>query len=310
MKGSQALYGTFYGLNEGPFALVPDPRFLFLAARHREAFSVLRYGLTASRGFTLLTGDAGTGKTTLLRAVLAERGEASGYVLVSNPTLDRSEFYEVLAGGFELSDAARRSKTTFLAELDVRARGRAAHGVVTGLIVDEAQSLSDELLEEIRLLGNLMTPTANLLNIVLSGQPELGARLNQPSLRQLKQRMMLRCALVPLDLEETAAYMAGRLRIAGGSPVDTFTWESVVAVHELSEGLPRLINVLYENALIGGFAEQLKPVPVEIVEQVARDFDLRRDSRRGPPGSRTADGTRDSPGPQAPPEGSTDAPVL
>jgi general secretion pathway protein A len=269
------MYADFFRLNEPPFDLSPNPRFLFLAQPHREALSNLRYALAASRGFTLLLGDAGTGKTTLVRTALAELGTTSSrYAFVSNPTLGRAEFYELLAEAFSLSPEAGLSKTRFLMELQQQVESRRANGGLTGLVVDEAQSIPYELLEELRLLGNIETPTAKLLNIVLSGQPELADRLNEPSLRQLKQRIALRCELAPLTLEETAAYVSGRLRIAGGTPGEIFTRETVIAVHEGSGGIPRTINVLCDNALIGGFAAGVKPVPVEIVHEVCRDFDL------------------------------------
>jgi general secretion pathway protein A len=269
------IYGDFYGLRERPFDLTANPKFLYLAPRQQEALSNLRYGLTTPRGFTLLTGDAGTGKTTLVRAILGELDSSlSKYVLISNPTLRRREFYEHLVGELGLSNGASLSKTQFLSELHRDISERHAAGGVTGLIVDEAQSLPHELLEEIRLLGNIETPTAKLLNIVLAGQPELADRLNDPSLRQLKQRITLRCQLSPFSIEETASYMTGRLRIAGGSPADIFTREAVIAIHNASAGLPRTINVLCDNTLIGGFAAQLKPIPVQLVHDVCRDFDL------------------------------------
>ena len=269
------LYGPFYGLNEPPFDLTPNPRFLFLSTRQREALSNLRYGLATSKGFTLILGEAGTGKTTLVRTALAELGNTpSRYILVSNPTLGRGEFYELLAHEFGLSPEAHHSKTRFLAELQNEVEARFAAGGLTGLIVDEAQSMPHELLEEIRLLGNIETSTTKLLNIVLSGQPELAGRLNDASLRQLKQRVALRCELKPLSVDETAAYISGRLRIAGGSPGEIFTRESVIAIHHASAGIPRTVNVLCDNALIGGFAAQAKPISVDIVEDVCRDFDL------------------------------------
>lgn len=269
------MYEAFYGLSERPFDLSPNPRFLFLAPRQREALSNLRYGLSTPRGFMLLVGEAGTGKTTLVQAALADlRGSNSRFVLMSNPTLDRAEFYEFLGRGFGLSDAAMTSKTRFLSELQHELQERSAAGDLTGLIVDEAQSLPYELLEELRLLGNIETTTAKLLNIVLAGQPELADRLNESSLRQLKQRVTLRCELTAFDLEGTAAYIAGRLRIAGGAPDDVFTKESVAAIYQASGGLPRTINVLGDNAMIGGFAAQAKPIPVRIVEEVCREFDL------------------------------------
>ena len=272
---SGPLYGPFYGLTEAPFDLTPNPRFVFLTARQREVLSNLRYALATSKGFTLILGDAGTGKTTLVRTALAGIGDTpSRYVLVNNSTLGREEFYEFLAGEFGLSPGAATSKTRFLAELQQDVEARFAAGGLTGLIIDEAQSLPHELLEEIRMLGNIETPTTKLLNIVLCGQPELADRLNDVSLRQLKQRIALRCELTPLSLAETASYISGRLRIAGGAPSEIFTRDAVIAVFHGSLGIPRTINVICDNALIGGFAAQAKPVPVEIVEDVCRDFAL------------------------------------
>lgn len=270
------LYAGFYGLTESPFDLTPNPRFVFHSARHREVLSNLQYALTTSRGFTLVLGEAGTGKTTLVRTALSTLPiSTSRYVVISNPTLSRVEFYEYLAREFELSKAAYGSKTQFLAELQDSVEVRYSAGGLTGLIVDEAQSLPHELLEEIRLLGNIETPTAKLLNIVLCGQPELAERLNQSSLRQLKQRLALRCELLPFSLPETASYVAGRLRIAGGAPAEVFSRDAVIAIHEASSGIPRTINVIADNALIGGFAAQQKPVSAPIVEEIRRDFDIR-----------------------------------
>ena len=274
-RRDRPLYGGFYGLNEAPFDLTPNPRFLFLAPPHREALSNLRYALATSKGFSLILGEAGTGKTTLVRTALAGLVDSpSRYVMVNNPTLGRQEFYELLAGEFALSPAAAASKTRFLAELQKSVEARFAAGGLTGLIVDEAQSLPHVLLEEIRLLGNIETATTKLLNIVLCGQPELADRLNDTSLRQLKQRVALRCELRPLSLSETASYIAGRLRIAGGAPNRIFTRETIIAIYHGSAGIPRTINVLCENALIGGFAAGVKPVPLEIAQEVCRDFDL------------------------------------
>jgi type II secretory pathway predicted ATPase ExeA len=271
----QPIYGAFYGLAESPFDLTPNPRFLFLSERQREALSNLRYALATSRGFTLILGEAGTGKTTLVRTALAELGgSASRYVMINNPTLTRAEFCEHLAREFGLGEEAAVSKPRFLSALKRDVEARFAAGGLSGLIIDEAQSLPHELLEEIRLLGNIETATAKLLNIVLSGQPELADRLNDTGLRQLKQRIALRCQLGALNLQETAAYISGRLRIAGGSPSQIFTRETVVAIFETSSGIPRTINVLCENALLGGFASQIKPIPVDVIQEVCRDFDL------------------------------------
>jgi general secretion pathway protein A len=282
--GNVPLYEAFFGLRERPFDLVPNPRFLFLTEVQREVLSTLRYGLTGPGGITLLLGDAGTGKTTLVQAALASMGDGRVQcVLLSNPTLTRDEFYESLVAGFELGSEAKHSKASFLLALKLHAESRHAEGRMTAIMLDEAQSLPDELLEEVRLLSNMETSTAKLLNVVLSGQPELGARLNQQSLRQLKQRIGLRCALRPLSVSETASYLAGRLRIAGGSPADIFTREAVSAIYEVSGGIPRVVNVVAENALIGGFAAQVKPVPRAIIDEVTRDFDLRPGGGQAPP---------------------------
>ena len=269
------MYGDYYGLERAPFDLTPNSRILFLSSRQSEALANLRYALTSSKGFTLITGEAGTGKTTLARAALSELGDTlNRYALVSNPTLGRSEFYEFLAREFGLSKEAHTSKTQFLFELQQDVEARFAAGGLTGLIVDEAQSTPHELLEEIRLLGNIETPTTKLLNIILIGQPELADRLNQTSLRQLKQRIALRCELKALTLNETSGYIAGRLRLAGGIPEKIFTREAVMRIHESSAGIPRTINVLCDNSMIGGFAAQVKPIPVRFVEEVCKDFDL------------------------------------
>jgi type II secretory pathway predicted ATPase ExeA len=270
------MYRSFFGLRERPFNLVPDPRYLFMSTRQREAFSTLKYALTGPRGLTLLLGEAGTGKTTLVQAALFDGGGTNAQcVLLSNPTLTRNEFYEFLANAFGLRGEAARSKTEFLLGLRHHLEERQAQGLLTALVIDEAQSLSYELLEEVRLLSNMETQTEKLVSVVLAGQLELGDRLNDSRLRQLKQRIALRCELAPLELTETAAYIAGRIRIAGGSPAQIFTRDAVSVVFNGSGGVPRVINVICENALINGFAAQTKPVPKSIVEEVLRDFDLR-----------------------------------
>jgi general secretion pathway protein A len=268
------MYKAFFGLHERPFQLTSNQRFLVLNEPHREALATLRYGFSSSLGITLLLGEAGTGKTTLLRAALhAEQRPEHRYVVISNPTLSPAEFYEILCDKFGLPDAVG-SKARFLLafERDLLDRHRA--GGLTAIVIDEAQSLSRELFEEIRLLANLETATAKLVNVVLVGQQELAERLNDPSLRQLKQRIVLRCTLGPLDLPSTATYIAGRLRVAGASPGDVFTQDAVMAIFEASRGIPRTIGVICENALLAGFAAQTKPVVRSIVADVCRDLDL------------------------------------
>jgi general secretion pathway protein A len=273
------MYESFFGLRERPFDLLPNPRFLYLAARHREALSNLKYGLGGGRGVTLLIGEAGTGKTTLVQSVLAATDrDKIECVVLSNPTLTRLEFYEYLTAGFGLTAEAALSKTQFLFELQRHLEARHAAGKVSAILIDEAQSLPYELLEEVRLLSNTETATIKLLAVVLAGQPELTDRLNETRLRQLKQRISQRCDLRPLDIAETSAYIAGRLRIAGGEPAQIFTREAVLAIYEASRGIPRTVNVISENSLIGAFAAQVKPVSRAIVDEVCRDFDLQKPS--------------------------------
>jgi general secretion pathway protein A len=268
------VYEHFFGLRERPFDLAPNPRFLFLGPRHREALSTLKYGLEGPRGLTLLIGEAGTGKSTLLQAALAEIGtQKVECVLMSNPTLTRDEFIEFLSHAFGFGRIVA-SKTQFLLDFRRYVEERHRRGDLTAIIVDEAQSLPHELLEEIRLLSNIETTTTKLLSVVLSGQPELAQRLNRPEFRQLKQRIGLRCELTVFDFPETAAYVAGRLRIAGGAPIEIFTRDAVNAIHQGSGGIPRLVNVISDNALIGGFAAETRPVPRAIIDDVLRDFDL------------------------------------
>ena len=276
-KRSQLLmYEQFFGLRERPFELVPNPRFLYLSARQQEAVGNLRLGLHTARGLTLLLGEAGTGKTTIVQAVLGALDPATvEYVLLSNPTLTRAEFYESLAEGFALSAQAAYSKARFLTDFRERLEARHAAGLLSALVLDEAQSMSHELLEEVRLLSNIETPTSKLLNVVLAGQPELADRLNDPNLRQLKQRVSLRCELATLNFAETAAYIAGRIRIAGGEPAAIFSREAILAIHQCSRGVPRTINVICDNALIGAYASQVRPIVRSIVDDVCHDFDFR-----------------------------------
>jgi general secretion pathway protein A len=267
------MYESFYGLKARPFDLTSDPRYLFLTGKHREALSNLEYGISARKGITLLVGEAGTGKTTLIRAVLEAQRAQDGIVYLNNPTLTRDEFLEFLAMSFGLPQGAG-SKARLLSDLGRVLEERLAAGKVSALIIDEAQSLPGSLLEEVRLLTNMESATEKLLPLVLAGHPELGDQLNQAGLRQLKQRVALRCVLGALDLRETAAYIAKRIHVAGGEGPQVFTWEAVEAVHRHSQGIPRTVNVICDNALVSGFALEERPVGRETVLEVCRDFDL------------------------------------
>lgn len=268
------MYETFFGMRERPFDLTSSPRFLVMTDSHREAWRNLQYGIASRKGITLLVGEAGAGKTTVIRAAIGTQSTLVHTVYVNNPTLSRNEFIEMLAAKFELSERAAQSKAVMLAELERLLLERRARDETTVLVVDEAQSLSLELLEEIRLLANIETDNEKLLSVIIAGQPELADRLNAQELRQLKQRVALRCELRPLTHTETEAYVSGRIRAAGGVASQVFTREAVSLLYEAAHGLPRTINVLADNALLGGFAAGVKPVGRELVLEVCRDFDL------------------------------------
>jgi general secretion pathway protein A len=272
------MYEQFYGLKERPFELTPNPRYLLLTPMHQEALSSLEYAISARRGIAVLIGEAGTGKTTLLRKVL-EHGATSSttasgdaFVYLNNPALSRAEFFQLLGERFGLG--AGLSKLQLLRELESALVERHARGHVAALIVDEAQSMPHELLEELRLLANIESAAAQLLQLVLAGQPELGDRLNDPSLRQFKQRVAVRCRLMPFEARETLAYIDGRVRLAGGDPIQLFTRDAVIAVHHASSGIPRTISVICDDALLAGFAGDERPVDRATVEEVCRDLDL------------------------------------
>jgi len=268
------MYETFYGFRERPFDLTPNPRFLVMTDVHREALSTLEYGIASRTGITLLVGEAGTGKTTLIRTALERQPTRVHCVHLQNPALTRDEFVEMLALRFELSQQARASKTSLLVELERILRERAAIGESTVLLVDEAQSLPRDILEEIRLLANIETNDRKLLSVIMAGQPELTSVLNDESLRQLKQRVALRCELRPLSLQETAGYIAGRIRSAGGVGAQVFTREAVTLIYERSKGIPRTISVIADNSLVTGFAIGQRPINSATVSEVCRDLDL------------------------------------
>jgi len=269
------MYEDFFGFSKRPFDLTPNPKFLVLTDSHREALSNLEYGIASNKGVTLLLGEAGSGKTTVIRAALERQPQRVHCVHLHNPTLTREEFVHMLAARFELSDEARRSKATFLLELEALLKVRCERGEATVLVIDEAQSLPPDLLEEIRLLANIETNDVKLVTVIIAGQPELVDHLNNQSLRQLKQRIALRCELRPLTLQETAVYIAGRIRAAGGVDARVFTREAVELIHERSRGIPRTISVIADNALLGGFAAGQRPVNSQVVRDVCRDFDIR-----------------------------------
>ncbi len=268
------MYKQFFGLRENPFSVSPDPHFLFMTQHTQEALACLTYGIQCRRGFILLTGEVGTGKTTLLNKLLGwlhRQRVATSYVF--NPILEPSQFFDYMVADFGLR-CESKLKSQMLLRLNKWLLERYRLGGTAVLIIDEAQNLSPQMLEEIRLLTNLETSTEKLLQIVLSGQPELEAKLNKPELRQLRQRITLRCKTQPLTLEETHKYISTRLRVAGGNGHEIFSPEAVAAVYAYARGIPRVTNLLCEHGLIGAFAQGRKPVPVEVIQEAAREFQL------------------------------------
>jgi general secretion pathway protein A len=266
------MYERFYGLQERPFDLSPNPRFLCFTPQHREALAHLEYGLAGRPGVTVLVGEAGTGKTTLVRKALQASSEHATIVHLTNPTLTRAEFFDYLASSFGFSAEAGRSKIQFLRELETALNNNG--GPRLALVVDEAQSVPYELLEEIRLLTNADSSIGRSLAVVLAGQPELARRLDEARLRQLKQRVVLRCELTPLSLKDTAAYISARVRTAGGEAAQLFTRDAVVAIHQHSNGIPRVISVICDNALVNGFAADQKPVGAGTIHEVCKSLAL------------------------------------
>ena len=267
------MYRSFFGIRALPFGSSPDPRFLYVMPQIRETLACLQYGIAARKGFVVMTGEVGTGKTTLLKTVLStfSKGRVST-AFVFNPRLDVLDFLEFVLTDFGI-EPTNRTKSGMLIQLNRWLVERYRDHGVCVIVVDEAQNLSWELLEEIRLLTNLETSSEKLVQIVLSGQPELEEKLRNPVVRQLRQRVSLWCKTRALTAEETQAYVAERLHIAGASePV--LLPEAIELVHQYSRGIPRLINLICEHALISAYVEQVKPVPARIVEEVSSELDL------------------------------------
>lgn len=269
------MYKRFYSLQRNPFEITPDPAFLFPTPRHNEALASLYYGVTSHRGFVVLTGEVGTGKTLLLWSLigLLQRRDVA-FALVFNPSLSPLEFIRYIAGDLGLP-VAHKPKDELIHLLNAFLLQRHRQRLTTLLVVDEAHHLSAEILEEIRLLTNLETAQQKLLQIVLAGQPELDEKLDSFGLRQLKQRVALRCHLEALNLGETRRYMARRLQIAGASAESKiFSDPSIDVVFRHSKGIPRLINTVCENALLSGYAKRASVITPDIIEGVANDLRL------------------------------------
>jgi general secretion pathway protein A len=267
------MYIEFYGLKELPFALTPDPRFIFFTPSHTEVMANLHYGIESGKGLIVVTGEVGTGKTTMLRWVMQRLDRTVMVAYIFNPRLSITEFYQHLAKLFDIRNWETKSDLLF--ELGKVLSARHSRGLRTVLIVDEAHGLSPQVLEEIRLLCNFESDTAKQLQIVLTGQPELREVLNYPELRQLKQRVALRCEIKALpNVEETTHYIKSRLQVAGAAFTDIFSPGAVDYIFRCTAGIPRAINNLCDNAMLNGFAACEPVISRAIIEQVAETFDV------------------------------------
>lgn len=267
------MYAEFYGLKELPFALTPDPHFIYFTPSHTEVMANLHYGIESGKGLIVVTGEVGTGKTTILRWMMQRLDRTVLVAYIFNPRLSVTEFYQHVASLFDLQKW--ETKPELLVSLGHALEARHSRGLRTVLIIDEAQGLSPAVLEEIRLLSNFESDTAKHLQIVLTGQPELREVLNYPELRQLKQRVALRCMIKPLSgVEETDRYVTSRLLASGAERTDIFLREAVDYIYRCSDGIPRKINNLCDNSLLAGYAAGELTIGRSIVEEVADSLDM------------------------------------
>lgn len=268
------MYKSFFGLKANPFNGNPDPRFLYMTRHTMEALACLVYGIQTRKGFMLLTGEVGTGKTTILNKILDWlRTQRVQSAFIFNPRLEVRQFLEFMCNDLGIA-CESNDKGQILQKLNRWLLERYRESQTAVLVVDEAQNLSMEMLEEIRLLTNLETSTEKLLQIVLCGQPELEVKLRATELRQLRQRITLSCRTYPLTAEQTGAYIEQRLRVAGASGPPIFSSPAIDSICKYSKGVPRVINLLCEHSLINAYAEQKHEISRMIVEEVARDFEL------------------------------------
>ncbi len=268
----KAVYLDYYGLKEPPFSLTPNPRFLFYSAKHREAFNHLLYGIRERKGFVQVTGEVGAGKTTVCRAMLEQLGNSFSTALILNPVLDSDQLVKAIAmefglqvKGFDRLETVEALNHFLLAQVE--------KGKDTVLIIDEAQDLTDELLEQVRLLSNLETDDRKLLQIVLVGQPELRDRLNNHHLRQLRQRITVRYHLRALNRAELSRYIAHRLAVSGAKGAPYFTAAAQWRIYRYSKGIPRLVNALCDKCLLAGYVQQRDRIDFRMVGLATRELE-------------------------------------
>jgi general secretion pathway protein A len=266
------MYLEYYGLNEPPFAITPNPRFLFYSDKHREAFNHLLFGIRERKGFVQLTGEVGAGKTTLCRALLEQLGDNFSTAVILNPALEANQLLKAIATEFGL-DVAGADRLEMVAIINDFLLRQMAEGRECVLIVDEAQTLTNDLLEQVRLLSNLETDERKLLQIVLMGQPELRDRLNDPAMVQLRQRITVRYHLNPLRSDEVADYVNHRLEVSGAKAPPKFTKPALWRIHHYSKGIPRLINAVCDKVLLAGLAEKTKWINFRLTGRAIRELE-------------------------------------
>ena len=278
------MYNAFFGFSESPFSLSPDPAFFYRSEQHEEALANLVYGVQARKGFIVLSGEVGTGKTTMLECLRDYlESQYIEFAFLFNSRINPEQFFEMIAYDLDLP-CTRTSKTEVLFALNQLLVEQAQDGRTVVLIVDEAHNLEWEVLEEIRLLGNLENRNGKLLQIILAGQPELDRKLDAPNLRQLKQRIVLRCNLQPVTLGDAVEYIVSRLERAGMAEEVVFSEELMAEIHLRAQGIPRVINAICDNLLLTAFALEQKVCNLDMLDEVCKDM------RLDWPGSRRARG--------------------
>ena len=269
------MYESFYGFREMPFRITPDPRFLYPSLRHREAVETLLYGITQRQGFLVLVGDVGCGKTTICRAVLAQLPPDVETALILNPGLSANQVVKAILSDLGVETRAR-DRLGLLDCLNAHLLEMTARGRNVAVVIDEAQNLTPELMEQVRLLSNLETDEHKLMQIVLAGQPELEQRLRAKSLRQLRQRIMVHCALAPLELDDMRGYVQHRLRTAGREDNNLFDDAAIRCLHAAGGGIPRLMNKLCDRALLAGYADGAERIGLAHARRAVRELESLR----------------------------------
>src|SRR5215467_4042908 len=268
------MYNAFFGFKQNPFNMSPDPSFLFRSKQHEEALANLIYGVQSRKGFVVLTGEVGTGKTTMLECLRDYLdSQQTAFAFIFNSRITPDQFFEMIAYDLDL-ECERKSKTEVLFALNSLVVQQADQNRTTVLIMDEAHNLDWEVLEEIRLLGNMENRRGKLLQIVLAGQQELDRKMEAPEYRQLKQRIALRCVLKPLELQESIDYINSRLSVAGMKEQEVFPPDLLAEIHYRSQGIPRLINAVCDNVLLTSFAMESKVATLEMLDEVSHDMRL------------------------------------